>query len=114
MIRDSPPQAHAVPVRSQQVEQNKKKQLSIIKEKIEDCTFCNSCIEVCEALFGKGSDLPIKITADESTRIFHFDTDGSLSATDALLEALRIIEDKLSSFSDNLKNIKSSVKSKAK
>jgi DNA-directed RNA polymerase subunit D len=66
---------------------------------IEKCTTCKSCTEVCE------SDA-IAVTGDENKFLFHFETDGSLSAKDALMESVKIIEEKYAEMSKLLKTLK--------
>lgn len=51
---------------------------------LEACSLCNSCSEVC----GKGA---IKVHGNPNKIIFHFETDGSLTARRAFIEALKIL-----------------------
>jgi len=66
---------------------------------IEKCTTCKSCMEVCESN-------AITVMGDENKFIFHFETDGSLTAKDALIESAKILEEKYTEFSKLLKNLK--------
>jgi len=92
-----------------------KPRLMVGKDREEKCNFCNSCLEVLEASpTDAKKEEPIKISSDDSVILFHFDTDGALSATDALLETVKIVESKFSDFQDGLKSIKSSMKGKEK
>jgi DNA-directed RNA polymerase subunit D len=59
---------------------------SIVVNDIENCSLCRNCEEVCTLN-------AIKIRGDETKFIFQFETDGSLTAKEALLQALTIMED---------------------
>ena len=54
---------------------------------IEKCTLCRSCEEAC------GSDV-IKVKGDLTRFIFKFETDGSLTAKEVLVESSKILEEK--------------------
>lgn len=68
----------------------------VVKE-VERCSLCRSCMEVCE----EGA---IKVTGDDTKFIFKFETDGSLSARDALIGSARILEEKYKDFLEALSN----------
>ncbi len=63
----------------------KRKKLSI--KKIENCILCKSCMEACK------KDA-IEVWGDENRIIMQYETDGSLTAKDALKEALKILHKK--------------------
>ncbi len=63
----------------------KRKKLVVKDEMV--CTLCRSCMEVCE------KDA-IKVEGDEKRIILQYETDGSLSARDALKEALKALHQK--------------------
>lgn len=63
---------------------------------IEKCSLCKSCVEACE----QGA---ITVKGDDSKFIFRFETDGSLKAKDALIEASKILEGKYKEFAKSLK-----------
>jgi len=66
---------------------------------IEKCTTCKSCMEICEnnAITTKG---------DENKFVFHFETDGSLNAKDALIESVKILAEKYEELGRLLKKLK--------
>jgi len=66
---------------------------------IEKCTICKSCMEICEP----GA---ITVKGDENKLLFHFETDGSLSAKDALKETAKILSEKYTEFGKLLKKLK--------
>ncbi len=66
---------------------------------IEKCTTCQSCVEICE-------NNAISARGDDSKIIFHFETDGSLTAKDALRESSKILAEKYAEFSKLLKKLK--------
>ncbi len=63
----------------------KRKKLTI--KKIENCILCKSCMEACK------KDA-IEVWGDENRIIMQYETDGSLTAKDALKEALKILHKK--------------------
>lgn len=66
---------------------------------IERCTICKSCVEVCEPE-------AITVKGDETRFIFRFETDGSLTAKEALEETAKILENKYSEMGKLLKKLK--------
>ncbi len=62
------------------------KEKEIVIEDLENCNLCRVCEEVC-------SQDAINVSGDDSKFIFQFETDGSLTATEALLQALDLLED---------------------
>lgn len=66
---------------------------------IEQCTCCKSCMEICE------TDA-ITVSSDENTFLFQFETDGSLSAREALSESVKILSKKYEEFGKLLKAMK--------
>ena len=71
----------------------------LVTEHIEDCSLCQSCVEICkkQAIQVKGS--PNKI-------ILQYETDGSMTAKEVLVEALKILANKFSELEKNIKEIK--------
>ncbi len=61
------------------------KDKKVVVEDEEKCTLCMTCVEK----FDPGS---IAVHGDPSRMIFHFETDGSLSAVEALNTALELLE----------------------
>ncbi|OYT61457.1 DNA-directed RNA polymerase subunit D [Thermoplasmatales archaeon ex4484_30] len=62
----------------------KAKKKKVVIDKLEECILCKTCQEVC----GRNA---ISVSGDPTKIIFHFETDGSLSARKAFLEALNIL-----------------------
>lgn len=54
---------------------------------VEKCSLCKSCMEVCEP----GA---ITVKGDQTKFLFSFETDGSLTAKEALVETAKILEGK--------------------
>jgi len=54
---------------------------------IEDCILCKTCMEVCKRK-------AIEVKGDETRIIMQYETDGSMTAKDALMEALKILHKK--------------------
>lgn len=77
----------------------KKEGERIIAENIEECNLCRTCEDVCELD-------AIKVEGDDTKYIFHFETDGSMSAETALKEALKILENKFNDFATSLTRMK--------
>jgi len=71
-----------------------KKRKLIIKN-VEDCILCKSCMEVCKRN-------AIKVKGDETRIIMQYETDGSMSAKDALKEALKILHKKYDELEEKL------------
>ncbi len=63
---------------------------------IEDCNLCKSCMEICKRN-------AIKVKGDETRIIMQYETDGSLSAKEALKEALKILYNKYDELEKALK-----------
>jgi len=63
----------------------KKKKLDV--KNVEECILCKSCEEVCKRD-------AIKVKGDENRIIMQYETDGSLSAKEVLVEALKILHKK--------------------
>jgi len=62
------------------------------------CDLCNSCVEVCKP----GA---VSVKGDDTKFIFTFETDGSISAKDALIKALDILSKTFSQVKDMLSTI---------
>ena len=65
-----------------------------VKNEIE-CSLCNLCFEACEAK-------AMKVSPDKYSFVFHFETDGSMSADKVILQAVDILKDKAKKFKDKL------------
>ena len=61
------------------------KQKKIVVTDIENCSLCRACEDVC-------SLDAIRVKGDNNKFIFQFETDGALTAKDALFHALNILE----------------------
>lgn len=71
----------------------------IVVADLENCSLCRGCEEVCSL----GA---IKISGDDSKFIFQFETDGALTAREALSLALDILEDELKELGDLVTKLK--------
>ena len=63
----------------------------------EKCTLCMACVETAKEMNTEGA---FEVRGDPTRILFHFETDGSMSAKDALLEALANLETKFSTLAD--------------
>lgn len=70
-----------------------KKNVVVDQTRIEECTLCMACKEYCAT----GTDA-IEVKGDESRIIFHFETDGSMKAVDALRYAVKNLKARLKDF----------------
>ncbi|MEE9237197.1 MAG: DNA-directed RNA polymerase subunit D [Thermoplasmata archaeon] len=61
---------------------------------IEKCTLCKLCEEKSEGR--------IKVKGDPTRFLFHFETDGSLTALDVLLKGLEILQEKFAGVAENV------------
>jgi len=59
----------------------------IVVKHPERCNLCNSCVDACDAGV-------IKVKGDPTKIMFRFETDGSLTAKDALIRALKILDER--------------------
>ena len=76
----------------------------VVQDNYEDCMFCNACVEVCEPA---GQDKKaIKVTGDPSKIIYRFETDTSLTPKEALVYALKQLEDKFTDFKNQVSKLK--------
>ncbi|MGB9636671.1 MAG: DNA-directed RNA polymerase subunit D [Thermoplasmata archaeon] len=66
----------------------------VVKAK-EACDLCNACVDVCRAH-------AVSVKGSETEFIFTFETDGSVSAKDALLKALEILSKSFGNLKDML------------
>jgi DNA-directed RNA polymerase subunit D len=57
-----------------------------VVKNVEDCTLCKTCQEICP-------QKAVAVAEDSSKVIFKFETDGSVKPKDALLYALKYLED---------------------
>jgi len=62
---------------------------------LEACNLCMACVEACEKK-------AITVEGDETKFIFQFETDGSLSARDALMYALEHLEGEFTALHDSI------------
>jgi len=72
-----------------------KKEGKIVVDKLEECTLCKTCVEVCES----GA---IKVDSVDDKFLFRFETDGSIDAKDALLYALKYLDESFSELRDSV------------
>ncbi len=70
----------------------------VVVEDEEKCTLCMSCVEK----FDAGS---ISVHGDPTRMIFHFETDGSMSAVEALSAALDLLGRKFSDVAENVEKL---------
>jgi DNA-directed RNA polymerase subunit D len=70
----------------------------IVLENLEECTLCKSCEEVCK-------NEAIKVIPNNRKFIFKFETDGALTAKEALEKVLEIVKLKCEIFEKELKRI---------
>lgn len=63
----------------------------------EACILCMACVDAAKV---NGWDGAFDVHGDPTRILFHFETDGSMSAKAALLEALAILETKFSTLAD--------------
>jgi DNA-directed RNA polymerase subunit D len=80
----------------------------VLKENFEECTLCNTCVEVCNPTNAKDKDITpaIKVNGDNSKFIFNFETDGSMTAKDAFIYTLNFLEQKFNDFRDHISKLK--------
>lgn len=80
----------------------------MVQDNLEDCTICNTCVEISQAYMKEGdtTEPPIKVTGIEDKFIFKFETDGSIKAVDALEFALKYLEDKFNDFRNQVSKLK--------
>jgi DNA-directed RNA polymerase subunit D len=64
-------------------------------ENLENCMLCRACSDVCK-------DNAITIGEDETKFVFEFETDGSLTAKEALGKALEILEKMFEEFREGI------------
>lgn len=69
----------------------------IVVEPEEACILCNACVDTAREHGWEGA---FDVHGDPTRILFHFETDGSMDAKTALLEALSILETKFSTLSD--------------
>lgn len=65
----------------------------------EKCNLCNSCVEMCETE-------AITVTGDPTKILFRFETDGSVSAKDILLNGLKILEERFEHVREQISALK--------
>jgi len=75
------------------------KDKKLVVTDIEKCITCESCMEICE-------NNAIIARSDKNAFLFRFETDGSLSAKEALQESVSILEKKYKEFAKLLKKLK--------
>ena len=69
------------------------------KERLEECTLCKACEEVCELD-------AIKVTSDDTKFVFRFETDGAMTAEEVFKYSLRLLEDKFTTFREAVSALK--------
>lgn len=80
----------------------------VVQDNLEDCTICDTCVEISQAYMKEDDDTepPIKVTGIEDKFIFKFETDGSIKAVDALEFALKYLEGKFNDFRNQVSKLK--------
>jgi DNA-directed RNA polymerase subunit D len=80
----------------------------VVSGREEDCTLCNSCVEVCKEIAKdkEKNDTAVKIHGDETKFIFRVETDGSIKVNDAMKFALEFLEEKFADFRDQVSKLK--------
>ena len=68
-----------------------KKEGKVSVENAAACTMCMACVEVCKTK-------AVKIEGDKTKFVFEFETDGSVTAKQALVKAFAILEQKFEDF----------------
>jgi DNA-directed RNA polymerase subunit D len=76
-----------------------KKDKKIVISDLESCTLCKACEEAC-------SQDAIEVMGDDSRFIFQFETDGSITAKEALTHALDILESDFEELKDLVSKLK--------
>lgn len=71
--------------------------LSIIKDKLFDCTLCEACSDL---------DKNIKINYNDKEFIFYIESWGQLSCKQVFEEAVKIFDERFDDFSDSIKKLK--------
>lgn len=74
-----------------------RKDSKVTVEPEEDCVLCMQCVDAAKEMNAEGA---FDVRGDSTGILFYFETDGSMSAKDALLEALTILETKFSTLAD--------------
>ncbi len=69
----------------------------IVVEPEEACILCNACVDAAKE---RGSEGAFDVSGDPTKILFHLETDGSMDAKTAVLEALSMLETKFSTVSD--------------
>jgi len=69
----------------------------VVVDPEEKCILCMQCVE---AATENGWEGAFDVHGDPTKILFHFETDGSMSAKDAVLEALSMLETKFSTLAD--------------
>ncbi len=78
-----------------------------VRDNLEDCTFCKTCMEVCPAVGeNKTSEPAIKVRVEDDRFIFKFETDGSMTSKEAFEFSLKFLEDKFNDFREQISSLK--------
>ena len=77
----------------------KMKNEKLVVVDIEKCSDCQTCVEFCDPN-------AIEVKGNETKYIFKLETDGSLSAKQAFIHALKLIEEKYTDFNESLSQLK--------
>ncbi len=78
----------------------------VVQDNIEDCTLCNACLEVCEPAGQKDDVKALNVVGDSTKFLYKFETDTSLTSKEALIFALKALEDKFTDFKNGVSKLK--------
>ncbi|MCK5561312.1 MAG: DNA-directed RNA polymerase subunit D [Thermoplasmata archaeon] len=78
----------------------------VVQDNIEDCILCDACLEVCEPAGQKKDVKALKVTGNPTKFLYKFETDTSLTPQEALIFALKSLEDKFSEFKNAVSKLK--------
>jgi DNA-directed RNA polymerase subunit D len=76
----------------------------VVVKDLEKCDLCMNCVEVCESSDGSGKS-SIEVEGMDDKFVFTFETDGSISAKDALSYALTMLEGKYEDLRDQVSGL---------
>lgn len=65
----------------------------VVVKNLENCDLCMNCVENCESSDGRGEPA-VEVEEETNKYIFTFETDGSITAKDALVYALTTLENR--------------------
>ena len=74
----------------------------VVVDPEEKCVLCMACVDAAKEMNSEGA---FDVRGDPTRILFHFETDGSMSAKDAVLEALSMLETKFSTLADQASSL---------